>query len=84
MNVELDVTMNIGITTPSCGYCGRPVIGSALYHGGLAYHPECTRGPNAQQFQAHPLTVETVRQIVREELAHLTANAEVKGGRDGK
>lgn len=63
-----------GMTTPTCGYCGRPVIGAAIYHGGRAYHVECTRGPGAQQFQAHPLTVETVRQIVREELAKATAN----------
>ncbi len=64
-----------GMTTPHCGYCGRPVIGPAIYAGGLAYHSECTRGPSAPTayqgtYQAPPLTAEIVRQIVREELAH--------------
>ena len=69
-----------GMTTPQCGYCGRPVIGPAIYAGGLAYHNECTRGPSAQMtYQAPPLTAETVRQIVREELARMTPNAGVTG-----
>jgi hypothetical protein len=73
-------TVTIGVTAPLCGYCGRPVIGNALYHGGRAYHPECARSPNAQQFQTQPLTAEIVRQIVREELALKTPNAKVSGG----
>jgi hypothetical protein len=69
-----------GMTTPHCGYCGRPVIGPAIYAGGLAYHNECTRGPGAQQaYQAQPLTAEMVRQIVREELARMTPNAPHEG-----
>ena len=69
----------------NCGYCGRPVIGHAVYCGGLAYHTECTRGPGAQQYApmpampgctpVTPLTAEDVRRIVREELAKLTPNA---------
>lgn len=68
-----------GMTTPICGYCGRPVIGAAIYHGGRAYHPECTRGPRAQPFQVPTLTAEMVRQIVREELELKTPNAELRG-----
>ena len=77
------------MTTPYCGYCGRPVIGHAVYCGGLAYHTECTRGPGAQQYApmpampgctpVTPLTAEDVRRIVREELAKLTPNAELTG-----
>jgi hypothetical protein len=68
--------MLTGMTTPHCGYCGRPVIGPAIYAGGLAYHSECTRGPGGPQiYQAPPLTAEMVRQIVREELAqHMGPN----------
>lgn len=58
------------MTTPICGYCGRPVIGFGEYHGGRAYHPECTHGPDyaKRTYQALPLSAEQVRQIVREEL----------------
>ena len=66
------------------------MIGHAVYCGGLAYHPECTRGPGAQQYApmpampgctpVTPLTAEDVRRIVREELAKLTPN--VQGQRD--
>ena len=73
------------ITTPLCGYCGRPVIAAApaVYNGGRAYHAECTRGPvYQQQFQAPPLTEETVRQIVREDLAVLS-DAVVAMAEDG-
>lgn len=52
-----------------------PVVANGIYHGGLAYHPECTRGPSATPTfapgYAGPLTAEQVRQIVREELARL-------------
>ena len=75
------MTMSVtGMTTPHCGYCGRPVIGAAIYAGGLAYNPECTRGPSAQQtYQLPPLTEEMVRKIVREELARMTTDAEFGG-----
>lgn len=67
--------MYTGITTPLCGHCGRPAVANGIYHGGLAYHPECTRGPSAAPTfapgYAGPLTAEQVRQIVREELARL-------------
>ena len=69
-----------GMTTPHCGYCGRPVIGSAIYAGGLAYHNECTRGPSAPTtYQAPQLTAEMVRQIVREELTRIAPNEKIGG-----
>lgn len=82
------------MTTPYCGYCGRPVIGHAVYCGGLAYHPECTRGPGAQQYApmpampgctpVTPLTAEDVRRIVREELANDEAHRkDAVGGLSG-
>ena len=65
------------------------MIGHAVYCGGLAYHPECTRGPGAQQYApmpampgctpVTPLTAEDVRRIVREELAKLTPNVAIEG-----
>ena len=74
-----------GMTTPFCGYCRRPVIGGALYSGGQAYHPECTHGPNGpMSYQAPTLTAEMVRQIVREELARMTPNAELTGDEAGR
>lgn len=30
---------------PRCPYCGRPVIGAAVYGSEGAYHPECTHPP---------------------------------------
>ena len=30
---------------PRCPYCGRPVIGAAVYGSEGAYHPECTMPP---------------------------------------
>lgn len=74
----------LGMTTPICGHCLRPVVGPAVYHGGAAYHPECTRGPMhyAQMPADRPgcapatqLTADDVRRIVREELAKLPPNA---------
>lgn len=62
-------------TCPVCGYCGRPIGGNAVWVGSMCYHLECTRGPSWQQTypsSATPLvpalTVEDVRQIIREEL----------------
>ena len=78
----------LSMTTPLCGHCGRPVITHAVYYGGMAYHPECTRG---QMYYAHmpvdrpgctpatQLTADDVRRIVREELAKLPPNAGVTG-----
>ena len=69
-------------TTPICGHCGRPVLIQAMWHGGVPYHYECTRGPGAPLTYAplppdpegcrpaKMLTEEDVRRIVREELAH--------------
>lgn len=67
-------------TTPLCGYCGRPVIDFAVWHGGVPYHGECTHGPSGPlryaQMPAQPgctpirqLTEDDVRRIVREEIA---------------
>jgi hypothetical protein len=41
-----------GMTTPLCAHCGRPVIFAAVWHGGRAYHYECTQSPHKQQFQS--------------------------------
>lgn len=34
---------------PLCAHCGRPVIGpsaqTAVYHGGVVYHWQCTQPP---------------------------------------
>ena len=79
-----------GQTTPLCGYCGRPVIGLAVWDAGRAYHAECTHGPGgplryAPMPQApgctplRQLTEEDVREIVREELALKTPNDRVEG-----
>lgn len=77
-------------TTPLCGYCGRPVIGMAVWGAGRAYHAECTRGPNWHQTYAptplphgqarvlQQLTEDDVRRIVREEIAK-TPNVQVEG-----
>jgi len=65
--------MNTGIQTmPSCGYCGRPVVGFANFQGGVAYHPECCHGPDYGKniYPAPVLTEERIRQIIREELSH--------------
>jgi hypothetical protein len=32
-----------------CQYCGRPVIGPAIWGGAGPYHPECTRTPAEAQ-----------------------------------
>lgn len=73
--------MNSG-TTPICGYCGRPIVMTAMWSGGTPYHYECTRGPSASPTYApmppakegcKPVTMLTekdVRRIVREELGH--------------
>ena len=76
-------------TTPLCGYCGRPVIDFAVWHAGVPYHGECTRGPREQlryvPMPAQPgctplrqLTEDDVRRIVREEIAK-TPNAPHEG-----
>ena len=70
-------------TTPLCGYCGRPVIGMAVWDAGRAYHAECTRGPSWHQTYAsipsphgqaralRQLSEDDVRRIVREEMAKM-------------
>ena len=80
-------------TTPLCGYCGRPVIGMAVWDAGRAYHAECTRGPSWHQTYAsipsphgqaralRQLSEDDVRRIVREEMAKMpNALAQGPGG----
>lgn len=58
-------------TAALCQYCGRPIGGVATWLGGMPYHPECTHGPGyPTHYQAPTLSVDDVRRIVREELAH--------------
>jgi len=39
--------MSAGTFVPvHCSHCGRPIANEAVYLGGYAYHPECTRGPS--------------------------------------
>lgn len=36
--------------TMRCGYCGRPIVGPAVYGGqGEPYHVECAQSPKAQK-----------------------------------
>lgn len=60
--------LHTGMTTPLCGHCGRPVVGGAIYSGGLAYHIECTHGPSGPVSYQQTFTEERIRQIVQEEL----------------
>ena len=75
-----------GQTTPLCGYCGRPVIGLAVWDAGRAYHAECTHGPSGPMryvpvpqapgcVPLRQLTEEDVRKIIRDELALMAPNA---------
>lgn len=67
-------------TTPICFYCGRPILGAAIY--GFAsepYHAECASPPRAPEYATRPsgagcrparyVTEQEVREIVREEIA---------------
>lgn len=63
--------MPTGIGPFVCGYCGKPVVMGAVWHGATPYHLECTRGPSQQIAGgvAHlPLTEADVRRIAREEM----------------
>jgi hypothetical protein len=51
-----------------CKYCGRPIIGPAVY-GNVAdpYHPECTRPPmtpDAAMFQRMHATLESIEGLL--------------------
>jgi hypothetical protein len=57
------------MTPPTCGYCGRPIIGLITWGYGVPYHHDCARGPcDPPTFSPPPLTEDAVRRIVREEL----------------
>ena len=59
-------------TTPTCGFCGMPVLVQPTWWGGVAYHFECAHGPGGPlpaQISPKTLTEEDVRRIVREEMA---------------
>ena len=64
------------MTTPICAYCKRPVVNPVVYVGMEIYHPECVHGqhiPLTFQKIQEPMTVEMVRQIVREELKRMAS-----------
>lgn len=60
-------------TVPLCGYCGRPIVGAMTFGGGVAFHPECTRGPVSDARAADiiaRLTAELVEALERAETAY--------------
>ncbi len=67
----------------TCGFCGRPCA-SFVWAGGIAYHEECTHGPDYQHpYYALPvqaLTEQRVRTIVREEIERLKDQIEAALG----
>jgi hypothetical protein len=71
-----------------CQYCQRPIAGLATHIGHLAYHPECTHGPNYPTHYApmppvpgcvpwRAISEDDVRRIVRDEMTKLAAQSPV-------